>query len=402
MAEFAIDELHIRDDNPRNGDIPKLERLIRENDWQGSIITRYVSGRVEVLAGAHRVEAAANVGVDHKLPAFHYPKGTCNARKARRIMLGDNSGSDGSGYDEEKLLALLDSPEGLTGTGFSDKDLAALLRSQRPPEGGDTSPSEVPKNPRTKPGDVYELGEHTLVCADSTDPKLWKGRGLFDAVVTDPPYGVDYAELQKHKQRVQPSDRHMGNIEGDGSPEEARALLEKVLAALWPAVRKGAMLYSWGPGGVDIAALIAAVATIATPRNLIVWNKNSTTMTRQDYHPRSELCVLAWKDGAAHTYYGPKGHSNVWDIDRPMASKLHPTMKPIELIEKCIDHSTVRGEHVVDPFGGSGTTLIAAHNLERTATLVEKEPGYCDVIARRFEEHTGIVPLVNGKKRSFT
>jgi len=237
-------------------------------------------------------------------------------------------------------------------------------------------------------GEVRELGRHRVMCGDSTDAEdVMKLSGRPETntesptlLVTDPPYGVDYespGRVEKHKP-----------IEGDVTPESAehiyRAAFEIAKAYLAP----GGAFYCCSPTGDIFPRMITTIQEIGFHYSLaIMWVKDQQTYSRWDYNPQHEAILYGWKPGAERFFSG-RGESTVWQIDRPRVSKEHPTMKPIELMARAIRNSSRRDEWVYDPFGGSGTTLLAAETLGRRCVMMEKDPEYCGLIARRYAELT--------------
>lgn len=283
-------------------------------------------------------------------------------------------------FDEEKLQPLL--------VELEEMDFVLEpLRLDELMDGGDTSecedppPMDPPDDPVTQPGDLWILGDHRLVCGDSTDEatvaRLMDGAKA-DMVFTDPPYGVEYVGKTADALTIQ-------NDTEDG----ILALCEAFMARLMEATKQGACWYvCTTPAAVGLNFANAMVALGAFHQQL-VWNKNSLTMGLADYQPKHELMLYGWTPGAAHKKLTDRTQPTVWDIDRPSRSADHPTMKPVELVLRAINNSSDRGEIVLDLFGGSGTTLLAAEQAGRKARLVELSPAYCDVIVRRWEEMTG-------------
>lgn len=243
---------------------------------------------------------------------------------------------------------------------------------------GAADPDEVPPKRATKvkPGHLYALGEHRLLCGSATDPASYERIGAQGAaaVVTDPPYGGR-------------------GIQNDAEDMPAlRALLQASLGLAKQASAPGAVWYVFAPSRPPVNLAFAEVLgpdQLDVWRASIVWVKNSLVLSRQDYHYRHEQIFYGWTPGAGHHRNPSRDQDSVWEFDRPARSLEHPTMKPVAMIEKAITNSTDRGDLVLDPFLGSGTTLIAAERTGRRCVGTELDPGYCQVIIDRWEQQTG-------------
>lgn len=254
--------------------------------------------------------------------------------------------------------------------------------------GGDTAapdePPPVPATPFVQRGDVFHLGAHRIICGDSTDKATVTrlvGPREADLVFTDPPYGVAYT----------------GGPMGDraaiaNDALDAGSLLSFLLKAFeaWP-LKAGGGFYVCSPAGCMEGVFRQALGSWI--RQCIVWVKHQFVFGRQDYHWRHESILYGWKEGAGHYFVDDRTQDTVWEFPRPHRSELHPTMKPLELVEKAVNNSSRVGELVFDGFLGSGTTLIAAERTGRVCFGVEHEPGYCHVILERWTQLTGKDPI---------
>ena len=244
---------------------------------------------------------------------------------------------------------------------------------------------EVGETPISRPGDVWVMGKHRLLCGDSTVAdsyeRLMQGE-LADMVFTDPPYNVNYANSARDKMRGK--DRAILNDNlGDG-------FYDFLLAALTPTLAhcKGGIYVAMSSSELDVlqSAFRAAGGKWST---FIIWAKNTFTLGRADYQRQYEPILYGWPEGATRHWCGDRDQGDVWNIKKPQKNDLHPTMKPVELVERAIRNSSRPGNVVLDPFSGSGTTLIAAEKSGRIARLIELDPKYVDVIVRRWEDFTG-------------
>lgn len=246
-----------------------------------------------------------------------------------------------------------------------------------------------------KPGDIWELGDHRLACGDSTDLETVKrlmGGVKADMVFTDPPYGVSYTDKNEFLNRIDASQRLTNPIENDNNtPTEMAAFWEKAFNNLAAVSKEKMAYYITSPQGGDLLLLLQSIANSPfSLKHMLIWNKNNHVLGRCDYNYKHEPIVYGWKKKGTHTFYGGGNFkTTVWDIPKPLKNDLHPTMKPIALVANCILDVTKEGDVVLDIFGGSGTTLIAAEQLHRKAYLMELDPHYCDVIIARWEKETG-------------
>lgn len=243
----------------------------------------------------------------------------------------------------------------------------------------------------TEPGDLWTLGSHRLLCGDATDPQdvdRLMGEERAEVLWTDPPYGVDY--LGKTADAL--------TIEGD-LPQGLEGLLNESFAQASRVLAPGARLYVCHPAGPASATFLGAFAAQGWRlRQTLVWVKDRFVLGHADYHYQHEPILYGhvpaggrWGRGAKG-WYGGNARSSVFEIDRPAASREHPTMKPVELIRRCLADASVIGQVVLDPFAGSGSTLVACEMMGRRGFGVEIDPRYCDVAVDRFEALTGTVP----------
>ena len=341
-----------------------------------------------IVAGHGRLTAAQKLGLE-VVPVVVLDHLTPTQRRA--LIIADNRIAENAGWDDAMLRveldALRDDDFDLSLTGFDADALADLFEGD---EGdvGQTGDDDVPESQDaviSRPGDVWLLGGHRVLCGDATDAAsydvLLQGNEV-DMTVTDPPYNVNYANSAKDKMRGK--DRAILNDNlGDG-------FYDFLLAALTPIMANctGAVYVAMSSSELDVlqAAFREAGGKWST---FIIWAKNTFTMGRSDYQRQYEPILYGWPEGGKHHWCGDRDQSDVWQIKKPHKNDLHPTMKPVELVERAIRNSSKPGDVVLDPFGGSGTTLIAAEKSGRTARLMELDPKYCDVIVRRWQDWTG-------------
>ena len=299
------------------------------------------------------------------------------------LALADNRTSDLSDWDAEMLKQL--SEEHDLNPWFNQDDLAELIGETEKIEGltdPDDAP-EVPVDPITKPGDLWILGEHRLLCGDSTSieqlERLMDGKQA-DLWLTDPPYNIAYEGGSKKREQ----------IENDSmNSQDFRQFLVDAYTAADAVMKPGASFYIWHADSEGFNFRGAAVDMGWQIRQTLIWNKNNSAFGRQDYHWKHEPCLYGWKEGAAHLWNTDRKQTTVLDFDRPSRSDNHPTMKPVDIFQYQMCNSSVQGAVVLDSFGGSGTTIIAAERARRKACLMELDPKYCDVIVKRWEGFTG-------------
>jgi DNA modification methylase len=339
-----------------------------------------------LVAGHGRVLAARKLGL-HEAPVIVLAHLTPTQRRA--LMIADNQIALNAGWNEELLSAELASLKeesfDLELLGFDDADLDRLLATPlEEVQSADEAP-EPPTEPISRLGDIWICGQHRVLCGDATVlsdvEKLLAGE-LADMAFTDPPYNVNYANSAKDKLRGK--DRPILN---DALGGDFGAFLYDASVNLLT-VTKGAVYVCMSSSELDALqkAFRAAGGKWST---FVIWAKNTFTLGRADYQRQYEPILYGWKDGADHYWCGARDQGDVWFFDKPAKNDLHPTMKPIALVERAIRNSSKSRDIVLDLFGGSGTTMIAAERTERRARLVELDPKYVDVIVQRWQEATG-------------
>ena len=239
-------------------------------------------------------------------------------------------------------------------------------------------------------GDLIEIGEHRLLCGDSTDSdqvaKLMNGAKA-DMVHTDPPYNINYEGGSKKRDKI-------ANDKLDDFPK----FLYDAYTTLSTAVKKGGAIYVWHASSETHNFIQQFLNAGFLFKSYIVWNKNNSTFGRSDYHWKHEPCIYGWLDGGSHKWYGDRKQTTVWDMDRPSRSEEHPTMKPIHLCTKPIENSSKVGDVIIDTFLGSGSTMVAAHQLNRKCYGMELDPKYCQVIVERMLKLDNALEVkINGK-----
>lgn len=255
-----------------------------------------------------------------------------------------------------------------------DDDDAEVIEDEAP---------EPPEEPKTKPGDLYQLGRHRLLCGDATkvsDLERLLGGVNCDLYLTDPPYNVDYTGKTKDALKIENDSR------GDS---EFRELLVNAFSAAKQYMKGGAAFYIWHADSEGYNFRGACHDIGWQVRECLIWKKNSMVLGRQDYQWKHEPCLYGWNDGGSHAWYSDRKQTTILEFDRPNRNAEHPTMKPVKLFDYLIKNSSKKGDVVLDTFGGSGTTIIACEQNGRCGYSTELDPKYCDVIVQRWENLTG-------------
>jgi site-specific DNA-methyltransferase (adenine-specific) len=342
-----------------------------------------VDADLVIIAGHTRYHAAKQLGLE-TVPVHVAVDLTPDQVQAYR--LADNKLSELAEWDEaglaKELQAISETDIDLTLLGFDAGDFAkALLASEEKetielPMGDEDDCPEPPTEPITKAGDVYQLGKHKLICGDSTSMDSYRkllGAEMVDMVLTDPPYNVAY-------------EGKAGKIKNDSmSGDDFKQFLLSFYWCCHKVARAGCPIYVWFSEAEGLSFRQTLIKAGWMLKQTLIWVKNAFVMGRMDYHQKHEPCLYGWKGGAEHTFLGGRTQNTVWTFDKPQRSNEHPTMKPVKLFEESIKNSCQLDGIVLDPFGGSGTTIIACQNLGRQARVIELDPKFCDVIVKRFK-----------------
>jgi DNA modification methylase len=378
--------------------VAQIAASIAEFGWTNPIVA---GSDGIVIAGHARLQAARKLGMTD-VPVIILDHLSETQRRA--LVLADNRLALNAGWDEEmlrvELTALEEEGFNLDVVGFTDAELEDLLSEVGTAAPGGTDEDAVPETPEsavTIPGDVWLLGDHRLLCGDSVQmeavEKVLAG-GLADMVFTDPPYNVNYGATMKDKLRGKRRKIANDNL-GKGFDQFLRDVCANLIA-----VTKGAIYVCMSSS--ELHTLYRAFTESGGHwSTFVIWAKNTFTMGRADYQRQYEPILYGWKEGTDHFWCGARDQGDVWLVKKPVSNDLHPTMKPVELVERAIRNSSKSRDTVLDPFGGSGSTMIACERSGRQARLIELEPKYCDVIVRRFQEYAGKAVTLETDGRSF-
>lgn len=381
-----IDELVPYENNPRDNTaaIDAVAASIKEFGFKNPII---IDSDNVIVAGHTRLKAAQKLKIQN-VPCVVADDLT--QEQVNAFRLADNKTAELAEWDLELLNSELELIDGIDMTEFGfELDIADDQEAVE-----DEFDEELPEEPQTKLGDIYQLGRHRLMCGDSTDVdsvKTLMGGYKADLLLTDPPYNVALGmggsvdEARKRHRRTDGLVIMNDKMEND----KFRQFLIDVYTAASENLKPGAAFYIWHADSERYNFEGAAIDIGWEIRQTLIWNKNSITLGRQDYQWKHEPCLYGWKSGASHVWYSDRKQSTVINFDRPTRSALHPTMKPVGLFDYQIKNSTKSGDIVLDLFGGSGTTIMACEQNDRNAYVMELDPRYADVIIKRWEEFTG-------------
>lgn len=362
--------------------VAQIAASIREFGWTNPIL---LDGENGIIAGHGRLLAAQKLG-ETQVPTIELAH--MSEAQKRAYVIADNKLALNAGWDDEMLFAefedLKEAGFDLELTGFTLEEIGKLT-----PEvvnEGLTDEDEappVPEEPKTKLGDIYQLGKHRLMCGDSTSidhlERLCDGQAV-DMWLTDPPYNVAYEGGTKEKLTIK------NDSMGD---DQFRQFLRDAYTAADAVMKPGSVFYIWHADSEGYNFRGAAKDVNWKVRQCLIWKKSSLVLGRQDYQWQHEPCLYGWKEGASHLWASDRKQTTILEFDKPSRNGEHPTMKPVALFEYQLLNNTKGGDIVLDSFGGSGTTLIAAEKNGRVARLMELDPKYCDVIVKRWEDFTG-------------
>lgn len=387
--------------NPRthsDDQVAQIAASIREFGFTNPIL---VDGEGNVIAGHGRLLAAKKLGMAEVPVAV---LAHLSDAQRRAYVIADNQLALNAAWDDELLALELGDlrNEGfdLSLTGFEQDEIDRLLEELEQPGDGLTEKDEVPAlgdRAVTKPGDLWILGAHKLLCGDATVEASYRalmGEELADMVFTDPPYNVAYRQSK-----------------GDGEEEKARQILNDNLGVDFPVFLETACkhLLAYTKGATYICMSSSEIHTLQRAflnagghwSTFVIWAKNAFSLGRSDYQRQYEPILYGWPEGNTHYWCGDRDQGDVWFVDRTHRNDLHPTMKPVALVERALTNSSKTKDIVLDPFCGSGTTMIACESTRRRARAIELDPAYCDVIIRRWQAFTGQAAVLAASGQTF-
>jgi len=390
VIKVPIDQLRPFEKNPRQhgDDVKFLIKSIEKYGWTNPILVQ--KGTMRIVAGHGRLLAAKEKGLT-EVPVIELD---LDDRDATAYTIADNKSAEKSQWNlpnlKELLVGLDDGGFDLDLTGFDELELEKLITSET---NGQEDVPDVPAKPITNRGDLWALGPHRLLCGDAVifdDVKTLMRDELGDMIFTDPPYSVGYQEKAKNLNARIGTGANEKPIKNDDLTEhEAKVIWENAFKNYFDFTTAGASYYCTSPQGGTQMELMFMISKSWLVKHQLIWVKDSLVLGRSDYHYRHEPIIYGWKEGSKHLFYGDRKQTSVWEFKRPRASKLHPTMKPVELIEKAIKNSSRRNNLVLDFFGGAGSTLMACEKTNRVCRMMELDPQYCDVIVKRWQNSGG-------------
>lgn len=381
VQQVKIEKVKPYDKNPRKNKaaVDYVANSIKEFGFQQPIV---VDKDMVVIAGHTRLKAAKKLKLK-EVPVVIADNLTEEQVKADR--LADNKTAEKAEWDfdllTDELLSLQELDFDMEQFGF-DFDFSEDGEAVE----DDSWEAEVPDEPISKRGDIWVLGRHRLMCGDSTDAAdvaLLMDGNKADMLLTDPPYNVDYtgkaSELETRK------------IENDKMEDSAfQDFLTSAFENAAENMKAGGVFYIWHADSEGLNFRVACKKAGFQVRQCLIWNKNAMVMGRQDYQWKHEPCLYGWKDGASHLWASDRKQTTVLEFEKPQKNNLHPTMKPIKLFDYQIKNNTKGDDIVLDLFGGSGTTIMAAEQNGRRGFVMEYDPKFVDVIVDRWEQFTGM------------
>ena len=398
---WPIDHLRPYERNPRTHSDEQVDQIAAsmvEFGWTNPVLADEQGG---ILAGHGRLLAARKLGLA-EVPVIRFEH--LSAAQKRAYLIADNQLTLNSGWDDELLAAelawLRDERFDLDLVGFDATELERLLALADGEAASDETEDEVPEPPEdpvSRAGDLWVLGNHRLLCGDATalaDVERVLGGQLADMTFCDPPYNVDYANTPKDKLRGKHRPILNDNL-GGGFEAFLYDACVNILS-----VTKGACYVCMSSSELD--TLQRAFRTAGGKwSTFVIWAKNTFTLGRADYQRQYEPILYGWRDGSDHYWCGARDQGDVWFVNKPVKNDLHPTMKPVALVERAIRNSSKTRDIVLDPFGGSGSTLIACEKTGRSARVIELDPKYVDTIILRWQAFSGGTAVLDGDGRSY-
>lgn len=368
-----IEEIKMYENNPRNNDgaVEYVANSIKEFGFKVPIV---LDKNNVIVAGHTRYKAAKLLKIT-EIPCIIADDLSDEQVKAFRLI--DNKAAELASWDVDLLNLELENIKDIDMELFNF-EISNILDNVV----DDEYEVELPENPKTKNGNIYKLGNHYLMCGDSTNPddvKRLMNNQLADLIVTDPPYNVNYEGK---------TDDNLKIMNDNMEDNQFYSFLESAFINLYNSVKDGGSIYVFHADTEGLNFRKAMMSSGFKLAECLVWVKNAFVMGRQDYHWKHEPVLYGWKPGASHYFINDRSQSTVLEFDKPIRNEEHPTMKPIDLIAYLINNSSKKDEIVLDLFGGSGTTMIACEQTNRKAFIMELDPRYCDVIVDRWEKFT--------------
>ena len=381
--QTPIEQLQPYKNNARLHSDEQVDQIAKSLEEFGFLNAVLVDDQNTILARHGRVMAAKKLGLD-TVPTIQIKHLSESQKKA--YIIADNQIALNAGWEmqllETELKELNKDSFDVSLLGFDAKELDKLLYEEKE---GLTDEDAVPENvePRVKKGDLWQLGNHRLLCGDATnvdDLQILFRDKKADLYLTDPPYNVDYAGKTKDALKIQNDkfdDDNFNNFLTDAFKNSAKK------------IKAGGSFYIFHADLEGYNFRSACKKANFNTRQCLIWSKNSMVMGRQDYHWQHEPILYGWMEGGSHSWYSDRKQTTILNFARPTKSKEHPTIKPVDIIEYLIKNSSKQEDIILDTFLGSGSTLIACEKTNRSCYGLELDPKYCDVIIKRWEDYTG-------------
>lgn len=401
-----IERLFVNPSNPRINEaaIDPVSASLSRFGWRQPVVAKATG---EVIAGNTRLKAALKLGMTDVPTVWFEGSDT----EATAYAIADNRTHEFSEWDEPALAKLLEdlrAEDALDGIGYTDSDIDELLAGLADDEDGDVDdpgPEEPPEVPVSRPGDLWILGNHRILCGDSTsatDVERLMAGDTASLLSTDPPYCVDYTGADRPKGSGKDWSSKYREVEIEDLGKFLRAVLEAVL----PHARANAAIYVWH-AHLQYPVIDAVFQESGILRHQpIIWVKPSPTFGYSYYRWAHEPCLFGWRQGHKPPHYLEHGMTSVWEVDwegkQRVVDNEHPTQKPLRLFEIPMEQHTRPGDVVLEPFSGSGSQIIAAERLGRRCRAMEISPGFVDVAVRRWEQATGKQAVLDGCEKGFT
>lgn len=375
--------------------ITQIAASIKEFGFTNPVLIDNEGG---IIAGHGRVLAAIELCME-EVPCIML--GYLTKQQKQAYVIADNKIALNAGWDQDMLSLeisdLQDNNFNIEVIGFSEDEISNILLKNE--ESGLTDDDDVPVTNNkiiTKPNDAWMLGDHKLMCGDSTNAdalqKLCSGKEV-DMWITDPPYNIAYEGKTKDALKI---------ANDSMSDDDFLNFLTNSYLAADSVLKSGGVFYIWHADSESLNFRLAAKKIGWVVRQCLIWKKSTITLGRQDYQWKHEPCLYGWKSGKSHFWASDRKQTTILEFDKPSKNLDHPTMKPVELIEYQMLNNTKAGDTVLDSFGGSGTTLIAAQKNRRIARIMEIDPKYCDVIVRRWQNFTGQDATLEANGKTFS
>lgn len=365
--------------NPRKITEEKKQKLLRSINKFNLVEIPAVNLDMTIIGGNQRVSILSDAGLGDELIDVRFPNRLLTESEVKEYAIISNTHAGEFDFEQ---LELNFSDINIDDIGFDLSGYESFLSVKKQKSIDEIDEDDYDYNveetsTNIKNGDIIHIGEHILMCGDSTDSHNWEkilNGEMADLIVTDPPYNVNYEGKTKDKLKIK-------NDKMDA--DSFYNFLLNFFNAIYPVTKNGGVWYIWHADSEGLNFRKAMEDSGVKVRQCLIWLKNSMVMGRQDYHWRHEPCLYGWKDGGAHYWGSDRKQTTILEFDRPQRNSEHPTMKPVKLISYQINNSSKVGDIVVDGFGGSGTTMLACHYTERKCRMIEIDPKYCQVIVDR-------------------